>query len=54
MEMNNHIGPTVKRIRNEDMHVLHNFLGLSYTQKPHLSRYSLHIILLGKVLHALV
>ena len=47
MEMYNWIGPKVKQVWNNAMHVLHNFLGFDMnTTAFYLGRYSLHILLL--------
>ena len=45
--MNNQIGPTVKHVRNDAMHLLNNFLGfVMNTRAYHYGQYSPHLILL--------
>ena len=47
MEMNNWIGPIVKRVRNNAMRVLHNIWGgLTHTTAFRLGQISLHLLIL--------
>ena len=53
--MNNQIGPTVKHVWNDAMHVLSNILGFVInTTAYHLGRYSLHLLQLKSSVRRLI